>query len=187
MRKFLIIALSLAVVGALTDIAYAKEVEMASKLSSEQLHALCDRKGGTFVPEAGGSSRCDLKGGRFVECNKNKDCIYVTPFTADRNKVGGKTLAGNLANTTKPGGRATGPSGGTATGASKGGGVMSGSMMSGATMPPGTRGGPGSVTAATSNPTLNPTLLSTGGALGATKTGVSTGPIVGGIINGRKP
>jgi hypothetical protein len=108
------------------------------------------------------------------------------PTRGDGRKVACGTTTG-LGSTTNLGGTATGTRGGTATGANRGGGVMSGSTMSGATMPPGTSGGPGSVTAVTSNPTLNPTLPSTGGAFGSTKTGLGAGPIAGGIINGRKP
>jgi hypothetical protein len=98
--------------------------------------------------------------------------------------VGGKILNGNLGSTTKLGGTSTATIGGTATGASKVGGVMFGSTMGGGTTPAGTKSGAGSVTAVTSNPTLNPT----GGAFGVSRIGLGAGPIAGGINNnGRKP
>ena len=167
MRKILIFALSLANLAALTNMACADTKELKTKYSDAELKKTCDNNGGTFVREGGGSYRCDFAGGKFVECNKQQKCIFVTPFTQDRTKVGAKPLNGNLASTTKLGGTATGTSVGTTTGASKGGGA-------------------GSVTAVTSNPTLNPTLPSTGGAFGGTRTGLGAGPIAGGI-NGRKP
>jgi hypothetical protein len=184
MRKFLIIALSLASLGALTNIACADTKELKHKYSDEELKKTCDKTGGTFVREGGGSYRCDYKGGDFVECNKQQKCIYVKPFTLDRSKVSGRTLNGNLGSTTKLGGTSTGTRGGTATGANMGGGVMFGSTMNGGTTPAGTKGGAGSVTAVTSNPTLNPT----GGAFGVSRIGLGAGPIAGGINNnGRKP
>jgi hypothetical protein len=111
----------------------------------------------------------------------DKNAIKVPgsgPTRGDGRKVAGGTITG-LGNTTNLGGTATGTRGGTATGANMGGGVMFGS-----TMPAGTKGGAGSVTAVTSNPTLNPT----GGAFGVSRIGLGAGPIAGGINNnGRKP
>jgi hypothetical protein len=184
MRKFLIIALSLPSLGALTDIARADIKPLQTPYSADQLKTSCKNNGGTFVPEGGGSYRCDFKNGSFVECNKAKRCEYVTPFTTAGTKVGGKILNGNLGSTTKLGGTSTATIGGTATGASKVGGVMFGSTMGGGTTPAGTKSGAGSVTAVTSNPTLNPT----GGAFGVSRIGLGAGPIAGGINNnGRKP
>jgi hypothetical protein len=186
MRKFLIIALSVPSLGALTNMAYADIKPLQTPYSADQLKASCAKNGGTFGREgSNGSYYCEFKGGSFVECNKAKRCEYVTPFTAAGTKVGAKPLNGNLGSTTKLGGTSTATIGGTATGGSKVGGVTFGSTMSGGTTPAGTKGGAaGSVTAVTPV-TSNPTLLSAGGALGATRPGLGAGPIAGGI-NGRK-
>jgi hypothetical protein len=180
MRKFLIIALSLTSLGALTDAACAR-VKIVRSYSLGQLGAVCSRTGGTFG--TGSTSYwCEWAGRGLVECVKGR-CI------SDTNQLGGT---------------GTSTSGGTATGANKGGGAMFGSTLGGVTTPAGIKiggvtfgstmsggttpaetkgGGPGGVTALAPSPTL----LSTGGAFGATKTGPSAGPLTGGIITGRKP
>jgi hypothetical protein len=200
MRKFLIIALSLPSLGALTDIASAKPVVIRTGLHYTQasLNKECDQDGGTFAVEDSGKFSC-VKGdsGIAINCEKDGSCHSECQTKACGNdnprgartppKISGGTIKG-VGSTTKLGGTSTGTSVGTATGANKAGGVMLGSTTSGGTTPVGTKGGgAGSVTAVTSNPTLNPTLPSTGGAFGSTRTGLGTGSIAGGIINGRKP
>ena len=185
MRKFLILALSLPSLGALTNTACADIKPLQTPYSADQLKASCAKNGGTFGREgSNGSYYCEFKGGSFVECNKAKRCEYVTPFTTAGTKVGAKPLNGNLGSTTKLGGKSTATIGGTATGASKVGGAMFGSTMSGGTTPAGTQSGAATATAITSNPTLNPT----GGVFGVSRIGLGASPIAGGINNnGRKP
>jgi hypothetical protein len=179
-----------------TQAALAAPPGPAGKMSANQLEAFCKEIGGTFV-ETRTSYYCSYPGG-YIECLwSNLECIMEKkqakrgspdrnaikfpgsgPTRGDGRKVAGGTITG-LGSTTNFGGTATGTRGGAATGANMGGGVMFGSSM-----PAGTKGGAGSVTAV-APVTSNPALLSTGGALGSTRTGLGAGPIAG-SINGRK-